>query len=225
MHDQTSAERLLWIHSCHWVTVTSLALTLCTARWGTMVGSGPFLSHLTYQFSDCIAAVLSEFRDVLTPILHLTELHEYDIRLLNHTLVNFPYTGLYHLRSLSRASRSSICWSRRSLELPPHSTLSLVLLVSEGEGGFCPLVDYPAMNQEIKIKSVPLPDSTIPLVLFSQSFHLFGFKFSLSSNCFDWTVETSYGFCDRLESLPGCLLRLLQEHRFLLFFWVKSSLM
>jgi hypothetical protein len=122
------------------------------------VKSGPDLSHLTSPLSDHVAAIIGEFPDVLTPRLGLTKLLEYDIQLLDHTPVKLPPYRLMPPKMAVLREQVQHMLDQGIIRTSTSQYSSPIFLVPKGENGFRPVVDFRALNQKIKIESVPLPD-------------------------------------------------------------------
>jgi hypothetical protein len=118
----------------------------------------PDLSHLARIDADCVARVIENFPDVLTPKLGLTHLLEYDIQLADPTPVKLsPYRLMPRKMAVLREKIKSLL--DQGIIRPSTSQYSSpIFLVPKGDNDFRPVVDFRALNQKIKIESVPLPD-------------------------------------------------------------------
>jgi hypothetical protein len=108
--------------------------------------------------ADYISAVIQDFPDVLTPKLRLTRLLEYDIQLADPTPVKLsPYRLMPPKMAVLREKIKPLL--DQGIIRPSTSQYSSpIFLVPKGDNDFRPVVDYRALNQKIKIESVPLPD-------------------------------------------------------------------
>jgi hypothetical protein len=117
----------------------------------------PDLSHLTQSSANSVLEVIDEFSDVLTPILGLTTLLEYDIELLDHVPVKIPPYRLIppKMEALRQRVHHMLEQGIIRPSVSPYS--SSICLVPKGRDDLRPVVDYRALNK-IKVESVPLPD-------------------------------------------------------------------
>jgi hypothetical protein len=117
----------------------------------------PDLSHLARTDAGCITAVVEDFPDVLTPKLGLTHLLEYDIQLADHTPVKLSPYRLMPPKMAVLREKIKLLLDQGIIRPSTSQYSSPIFLVPKGDD-FRPVVDYRALNQKIKIESVPLPD-------------------------------------------------------------------
>jgi hypothetical protein len=120
--------------------------------------SSPSLSHLFGHQLYQVSAITEEFSDILTTTVGLTRLLKYDIQFSDRTPVNLPPNRLMppKMPILRQDVQKVLDQGGGKPFNSEHS--SRIFLVPKREGEFRPIVNYCALNQKIRVETVPLPD-------------------------------------------------------------------
>ena len=129
------------------------------------------LDHLSAERSNLVQGIISEFDDVITERLGLTNILEYEIILNDTKPVRLPPFRMNPPRMQILKEKIEDMLEKDIIRPSRSPYSSPIFLVPKGEQNFRPVIDYRVLNTKISIDSIPLPDV---------------------QNCFHWFAKAKY---------------------------------